>query len=67
MIYKVSYVVVGQPHPGEIINQDESPEVGDLVTLGGEEFEVVEIIDLAPPRGDFAYLHATCRPVQEED
>jgi hypothetical protein len=63
MIYKVSYVVVDQPHPGEIINQDEPPEIGDLVTLGDEEFEVIEIIDLAPPRGDFAYLHATCRPV----
>jgi hypothetical protein len=32
------------------------------VTLGGETFEVVEVIDLAPPRGDFAYLHATCKP-----
>jgi hypothetical protein len=63
MIYKVSYVVVGRPHPGEIVNQDAPPEVGDRVTLGGDEFEVVEIIDLAPPRGDFAYLHATCKPV----
>ncbi|MFN2269669.1 MAG: hypothetical protein ACK2US_02450 [Anaerolineae bacterium] len=67
MIYKVSYVVIGQPHPGEIINQDEPPQVGDQVTLGGALFEVVEVIDLAPPRGDFAYLHATCQPVQEED
>ena len=49
MIYKVSYVVIGQPHPGEIINQDEPPQVGDQVTLGGALFEVVEVIDLAPP------------------
>jgi len=63
MIYKVSYVVVGQPHPGEIINQDVPPKVGDRLTLGGEEFEVIEVIDLAPPRGDFAYLHVTCQPV----
>jgi hypothetical protein len=28
MIYKVSYVVVGRPHPGEIVNQDAPPEVG---------------------------------------
>lgn len=67
MIYKVSYVVVNQPHPGEIINQDEPPQVGDQITLGGDLFEVIEVIDLAPPRGDFAYLHATCQPVQEED
>lgn len=62
MIYKVSYVVTGQPHPGEIVNQDLPPEIGDQVTLGGDVFEVIEIIDLAPPRGDFAYLHATCKP-----
>jgi hypothetical protein len=63
MIYKVSYVVVGKPHPGEIVNQDLPPEVGDWVTLGDEDFVVAEVIDLAPPRGDFAYLHATCKPV----
>ncbi len=65
MIYKVSYVVIGQPHPGAITNQERAPRVGDRVTLEGKPFEVVEVIDLAPPRGDFAYLHATCRPVQE--
>lgn len=63
MIYKVSYVVVGEPHPGEIVNLDTSPQVGDRVKLDGETFEIIEVIDLAPPRGDFAYLHATCRPV----
>jgi hypothetical protein len=29
-------------------------------------FEVVEVTELMPPRGDFAYLHATCKPAQEE-
>ena len=65
MIYKVSYVVIGQPHPGEIINQDEPPQTGDQVMLGGKLFEVIEVIDLAPPRGDFAYLHATCQAADE--
>ena len=64
MIYKVSYVVTGRPHPGEIANQDTPPRVGDHVTLGGKQFEVLEVIDLAPPRGNFAYLHATCRPIK---
>ena len=63
MIYKVSYVVVGEPHPGEIVNQDEPPQVGDRIELGRDLFEILEVVDLAPPRGDFAYLHATCRPV----
>jgi hypothetical protein len=65
MIYKVSYVVVGKPHPGTIVNQDGPPSVGDRIELGDEQFEVVEVLDLVPPRGDFAFLHATCRPVEE--
>jgi len=65
VIYKVSYVVVGKPHLGVIVNLDAPPRVGDRVQLGEKMFEVVEVIDLIPPRGDFAYLHVTCLPVQE--
>ncbi|MCX7683129.1 MAG: hypothetical protein N2508_14380 [Anaerolineae bacterium] len=66
MIYKVSFVVIGKAHPGAILNMDSPPRVGDYVQLGDERFEVVEVIELIPPRGDFAYLHATCRPVPED-
>ncbi|MDY6875158.1 MAG: hypothetical protein SWK90_03000 [Chloroflexota bacterium] len=65
MIYKVSYVVIGKPHLGVIVNLDAPPRVGDQVQLGDELCNVLEVIDLIPPRGDFAYLHVTCRPVQE--
>jgi hypothetical protein len=65
MIYKVSYVVVGRPHLGAIANLDAPPRVGDRVQLGDELVEVTEVIDLIPPREDFAYLHATCQPLQE--
>jgi hypothetical protein len=65
MIYKVSYVVVGQPDLGEIVNLDTPPRVGDRVTLGDEPCEVIEVIDLIPPRENFAYLHVTCRPIQK--
>ncbi|MDY7077981.1 MAG: hypothetical protein SXV54_13785 [Chloroflexota bacterium] len=65
MIYKVSYVVIGKPHLGEIVNLDTPPHVGDHVQLGDELCEVTEVVDLIPQRGDFAYLHATCRSVQE--
>jgi len=65
MIYKVSYVIVGEPHPGAIVNLDEAPKVGDHVQLGSETFEVVEVLELVPPRGDFAFLHVTCQPVSE--
>jgi len=65
MIYKVSYVVIGKPHPGEIVNMDSPPRVGDQVQLGDETFEVIEVVDLIPPRGEFAYLHVTCRSMEE--
>jgi hypothetical protein len=61
MIYKVSYVVQGGDHPGAIVNEDKKPEVGQLVTLGSEEFEVVEVVDLMPARGDFSFLHVTVK------
>lgn len=66
MIYKVSYVVLGKPHLGAIVNLDTPPRVGDRVQLGDETCEVSEVIDLIPPRENFAYLHVTCRTVQEE-
>lgn len=66
MIYKVSYVIGGGRKPGAIINQDKAPEIGELVELGGDMYEVVEVMDLLPPQGDFAYLHVTCRPLNQK-
>ena len=65
MIYKVSYVVVGKPHLGAIVNLDSLPRVGDRVSLDDGLFKITEVIDLTPPRGDFIYLHATCKAVDE--
>jgi hypothetical protein len=61
-IYKVSYVIVGNDHPGTILNQDNMPSRGDIVKLGNEMFEIVEVMELVPPRGEFRYIHVTCRP-----
>jgi hypothetical protein len=58
-IYKVSYVVSGEDHPGAILNTETRPKKGDHIKLGRKEFKVVEVIDLVPPRGEFHYLHAT--------
>lgn len=66
MIYKVSYVVIGGRHPGAIVNQQTPPRLGEIVHLGGERFEVIEVADLIPPQGDFAYLHVTLRPTEEQ-
>ncbi len=61
--YKVSLVILGAEHSGAIINMRERPQVGQRVNVGDLEVEVVEVIDLIPPRGDFYFLHATCKLV----
>jgi len=65
-IYKVSYVISGSDHPGAIYNQDQRPVPGDVVFLGNLKVEILEVIELVPPRGGFHYLHATCRPLTSE-
>jgi hypothetical protein len=61
-VFKVSYVVQGGDHPGAIVNEEERPTIGGMVRLGKTEFEIVEVVDLLPERGDFKFLHATVRP-----
>jgi len=33
--------------------------------LNGRQFDIVEVIELLPPRDTFAYLHATCTPIEQ--
>ena len=61
--YKVSYVIVGNDDPGTILNQDHPPKPGEQVSLRNHLFEIVEVFELVPPRGDFHYMHATCKPI----
>lgn len=64
-VYKVSYVVTGSDYPGTIANSDHRPQVGERVRLGDHEFEIIEVIDLMPSRGDFYFIHATCKLIEE--
>jgi len=66
-IYKVSFVIVGGDYPGTIVNLSRPPEVGEKVKLGAQVYRVVEVLNLIPPRGDFHYIHATCRPLQPDE
>jgi hypothetical protein len=61
MIYKISYVVLGGRHPGAIRNETKRPAAGDRIRLGRQQFEIVEVKDLLPPRDDFQYLHVTLK------
>lgn len=64
--YKVSYVVTGTAHPGAIVNRQDRPNVGEQVVLGPYTFEVIEVLDLLPPRGEFHYLHVTCKLLNDK-
>ncbi len=66
-VYKVSVVVTKSDHPGAILNFDELPETGKTIRLGKNEFIVVEVFELMPPRGEFHFLHATCVPKDLEE
>lgn len=66
MIYKVSYVIANSSHPGAIVNRESAPRLGEVVEVGGRKFEVIEITDLIPPQGEFAYLHVVLRPVKKK-
>ncbi len=66
--YKVSFVVVGNnEHPGAIINLDDRPNVGDQVTFDGRIFEILEVTELMPATGNFGFLHASCKYVQDAE
>jgi len=67
MIYKVSYVVQGGEFPGGIRNQTDEPTIGDLVQIGPNQFEIVEVFEIMPPREDFQFLHATVKAITEEE
>ena len=66
-VYKVSFVVAGSNHPGAIVNMSRPPAVGERIQLGDHQFQVVEVLNLLPPRGDFHYVHVTCRALEVED
>ncbi len=61
-VYKVSCVVIEGDHPGAILNLKQAPEVGNTIELGGDDFTILEVLELMPPRGDFHFLHITCKP-----
>jgi hypothetical protein len=65
-VYKVSFVILGGDQPGMIVNLSRSPQVGEKVKLGEGIYQVEEVVDLLPPRGEFHYIHATCRPAKAD-
>jgi hypothetical protein len=60
-IWKVSYIIKGSSQAGGIINLDHPLEVGEIITVGSDELEILEAEELIPPKGEFHYIHATCK------
>ena len=65
-VCKVSYVVRGSDHPGGIINLTHQPVIGEKIRIGETLLEVLEVVELMPPRREFHYIHATCKIVEGE-
>lgn len=65
VMYKVSYVVQGGKHPGAIMTVDQKPVVGEEFSFDGRVFEILEVVELMPPVGNFGFLHATCRYLRD--
>lgn len=65
MDYQVSYLIQSEDDKGEIVMRDSPPEVGEVVTVHGKEYEIVEVEPLILPLSEFAYYHARCEPVSE--
>lgn len=63
MVCKLSVVIPGSEHAGAIIDTPAVPNVGDQLALGDSLVEVLEVMELLPPRGDFRFVHATCKLV----
>jgi len=63
-IYKVSYVVQGEPESGAILSRRSEPKVGEEVVLHGKRYRAVEVIELMPPIDNVAFLHVTLKPVE---
>jgi len=66
-VWKVSYIVKGSKHPGGIVNLDHSPVPGEVIRVGSNQLEVLEVFELMPSRGSFHYIHATCRLVESSE
>ena len=66
MICKLSIVVPGFEDGGTILDTNSVPQIGDHLTIGDRVVEVMEVTELLPARGDFRFIHTTCRLVGED-
>lgn len=66
-VWKVSYVIRDSSQAGGIINLDHAPQTGEVMVIAGDKLEVLESLELIPARGEFHYIHATCKLIEPEE
>jgi len=64
-VWKVSYVVKGSDQAGGIVNLDQIPVTGEILRVGELQLEILEVLELIPPKGNFHYLHVTCQTAKK--
>lgn len=65
-IWKVSYVIKGSAKAGGIVNLNHAPKPGEVLKIGRDQLEVLESLELIPPRGEFHYIHVTCTLIESD-
>lgn len=63
MVYQISYVIRGQPTQGEITEIDHQPRLGEVVTIKGKHYRIIELKELIKPLSQFTYFHALCEQI----
>jgi hypothetical protein len=66
-VWKVSYVILESSKAGGIINLNHAPKPGEVLRIGNDRLEVLEVLELIPPRGEFHYIHATCQDLDSKE
>ena len=66
-VWKVSYVIQGSSLPGGIINLHRAPKTGEVIQVGSDQLEILEALELIPSRGEFHYIHVTCKLKKKEE
>jgi hypothetical protein len=64
-VYKLSLVVPGRRDRGGIQKLDNEPQVGDVVGLDDNKYQILELIELMPARNNYVYLQATCQLIEK--
>jgi hypothetical protein len=64
-VYKLSLVVPGRRDRGGIQKLDNEPQVGDIVRLDDNKYQILELVELMPARNNCVYLQASCQLIEK--